>query len=183
MTGTFVDGGLSPHNDPSLVLLKLARLRVYGLEWPTGADRMLILSLGSGYFRPRLDAGIAKRLGPLPLAYYALRCMTHDSELHTVAMIQWLGTSPRPIPIISEIGDLDRDNLCGDPAFTYLRLDLPLAQDELRKVGIHVAQKKLNRYQSIDDPAIIAPIYDLTFDYIDRALDIKALLANCLGET
>ncbi len=183
VTGTFVDGGLSPHNDPSLALLKLARLKAYGLNWPTGADRLFVLSLGSGYFRARLNARTARRLGPLPLAYYALRGMTNDAEMHTVALMQWLGTSPRPVKINSEIGDLAEDMLTPDPVFTYLRFDLPLIRGELAKYGIDVPQRQLRQYQRIDDASIIAPIYDLTHAYIDSALDIKTLLSNCLRNT
>jgi patatin-like phospholipase/acyl hydrolase len=49
ITGTFVDGGVSPHNNPALLLFLLATMRGYGFRWPIGADRLMLLSVGTGY--------------------------------------------------------------------------------------------------------------------------------------
>ena len=43
-----LDGGVSPHNNPALQLLMLATLKGHGLCWPTGADQLLLVSLGTG---------------------------------------------------------------------------------------------------------------------------------------
>lgn len=177
-TGVFVDGGLSPYNDPSLLLLKLARLKCFGLEWAAGRDNLAILSLGSGSFRPEINPATAARLGPIPLAYHALRGMISNAEQHTTAMMQWLGTSPRPVRINSEIGTLEDDTLLGVPAFTYLRLDLPLEQSELNAVGISMSKKDLRRFQRLDDPQVIKPIYQLAQAYVTAALDVDALLGE-----
>ena len=37
--GEFVDGGVSPFNDPALQLLMLAALQGHGFHWPTGKDQ------------------------------------------------------------------------------------------------------------------------------------------------
>jgi hypothetical protein len=39
--GAFVDGGVTPFNDPALQLLMLAALQGHGFCWPTGRDRLL----------------------------------------------------------------------------------------------------------------------------------------------
>ena len=44
--GAFVDGGVSPFNDPALQLLMLAALQGHGFHWPTGKDRLLLISVG-----------------------------------------------------------------------------------------------------------------------------------------
>ena len=48
MEGAFIDGGVSPHNNPALQLLMLATLEGHALRWPTGADQLLLVSLGTG---------------------------------------------------------------------------------------------------------------------------------------
>ena len=49
--GAFVDGGVTPFNDPALQLLMLAALQGYGFRWPTGKDRLLLISIGTGRFQ------------------------------------------------------------------------------------------------------------------------------------
>src|SRR5258708_5757461 len=46
--GAFVDGGMSPHNNPALQLLMLATLDGYSWKWPTGESKLLIISAGTG---------------------------------------------------------------------------------------------------------------------------------------
>src|SRR5262249_37131796 len=36
--GAFVDGGVSPHNNPALLLFMLATISGYGFKWRTGVD-------------------------------------------------------------------------------------------------------------------------------------------------
>lgn len=174
--GVFVDGGLSPYNDPSLALLRMARLRAFGLNWPAGADQMFVLSIGAGRFREPISAPLAARLSPLRLAYFSLRGMLSDAELHSLAMMEWLGTSRNPVHINSELGTLADDSLMGPPAFTYLRLDLPLEVAALDEAGIRVSARDLRSLRRIDDPEAIAPLYDITRAYIAANLDLDALL-------
>ena len=48
VVGTFVDGGVSPYNNPSLQALMYAKLDGYKVKWPTGADKLLMVSVGTG---------------------------------------------------------------------------------------------------------------------------------------
>ena len=63
--GLFVDGGITPHNNPALALLQLATIPAYGYGWPAGADRLRIISIGTGArrdrMRPRHGAAGARR--------------------------------------------------------------------------------------------------------------------------
>lgn len=175
-TGTFVDGGLSPHNDPSLALLKIARLRAFGICWPANARDLFILSIGTGRYRMRVAPRLARRLGPIPLAVVSMRGMVADAEQQTLAMMQWLGTSKRYETINSEVENLEQDLLTPEPAFSYLRLDLPLEADPLADLGLNVGTRELRKFRSLDEPGIIEPIYELTQRYIDVALDLDVLL-------
>ena len=49
--GAFVDGGVTPFNDPALQLLMLAALQGHGFRWSTGKDRLLLISIGTGHFQ------------------------------------------------------------------------------------------------------------------------------------
>ena len=57
--GLFVDGGVTPHNNPSLALFQLATLPPLGINWQTGPKNLSIFSVGTGTYRPRLSFEVA----------------------------------------------------------------------------------------------------------------------------
>ena len=51
MAGTslvFVDGGVTPYNNPAFLLYRFATDPAYRLNWPTGEGQMLLVSVGTG---------------------------------------------------------------------------------------------------------------------------------------
>ena len=44
----FEDGGVTMYNNPSFQLFLMATVTPYHLGWPTGEDKMLLVSLGTG---------------------------------------------------------------------------------------------------------------------------------------
>lgn len=44
----FVDGGVTTYNNPAFLLFLMATLEPYRLVWPSGAERMLLVSVGTG---------------------------------------------------------------------------------------------------------------------------------------
>ena len=56
----FVDGGVTTYNNPAFLAYQMATAAAYGIKWQTGADRLLIVSIGTGRSpnaRPDLSAG------------------------------------------------------------------------------------------------------------------------------
>jgi uncharacterized protein len=47
-TFVFVDGGVTPYNNPSFLLYRMASQPAYNLNWETGEDKMFIVSVGTG---------------------------------------------------------------------------------------------------------------------------------------
>jgi hypothetical protein len=170
--GVFVDGGLTPYNDPSLALLQLVRLRAFGLQWPLSVDGLFFLSLGTGRYRLTRDPAEAAGLWPYEVLTRALSGMIGATEQHSLTMMEWLGTSPAPTMVNSEIGTLENDTLARDPLFTYLRLDIPLDPGPVS--GLSPADAK--RFQSFDNPAVIHPLYAYAQDHIARTWDLDTLL-------
>ena len=54
--GAFVDGGVSPHNNPSLQSLMYATLSGYNVGWPMGEDKIFLVSVGTGSRDPSYEA-------------------------------------------------------------------------------------------------------------------------------
>lgn len=174
--GVFVDGGVSPYNDPSLALLMLARMKAYGLCWPWGPDDLFVLSIGTGRYRKRVPAALAARAGPLRVARDSLTGLIFDAEQQALTMMAWMGKPLAPLAINSEIGDLAGDCAFGDPQFSYLRLDVPLEREDLSALGVTVTDKDLESYRRLDDVGAIRPLYDLAREVCRRRYDLEELL-------
>jgi patatin-like phospholipase/acyl hydrolase len=50
--GDFIDGGMSPFNNPALMAMMYATMDGYRIGWPTGADKLLLVSVGTGAADP-----------------------------------------------------------------------------------------------------------------------------------
>ena len=50
----FVDGGVTAHNNPALQMFLTATLPVYRIQWATGRENLLIVSIGTGFSPARL---------------------------------------------------------------------------------------------------------------------------------
>jgi uncharacterized protein len=56
----FVDGGITPYNNPAFQLFLMATAEPYNLHWQAGEDQMLVVSVGTGLtpnIQPNLEAG------------------------------------------------------------------------------------------------------------------------------
>ena len=125
MEGAFVDGGVSPHNNPALQLLMLATLEGHALRWPTGADQLLLVSLGTGSKTFALDPKEVMDMKAAMLGVRGLASLMDDASAFNELLLQWMSSSATAHEIDSEIGDLKGDILGGGkPLLTYLRYDV-----------------------------------------------------------
>ncbi len=131
--GAFIDGGVSPHNNPALQLLMLATLKGHGLGWPTGGDRLLLVSLGTGSRSLELDPEEVMDMAAVQLGVRGLVSLMDDAAALNELMLQWMSSSPTAREIDSECGDLSGDVLGGgEPLLTYLRYDVKFDDPWLR---------------------------------------------------
>jgi hypothetical protein len=56
-TFVFEDGGLTPYNNPAALLARMATAKSYNLNWETGEDKLLLISVGTGS-APKVDAEV-----------------------------------------------------------------------------------------------------------------------------
>ncbi len=160
--GLFVDGGLTPHNNPALALLLLATIPAYGFNWAPGADRLRIVSIGTGARRDRLSAAAVRRLPAAGLAVQALASMVTDSGNQVLTMMQVLGRTDTPWTINSEIGDLGGVLLTPEPLFTFQRYDARLDRAWLRdELGISLSEATAGELARMDNSAIMPLAYEI----------------------
>ena len=135
VTGAFVDGAVSPYNNPALQLLMLATLRGYGLNWPMGEDQLLLASVGTGFRAARMAVDDVADMPALRLAAQSIMSIMADANWQGQAILQWMSRTPTAWSIDSEVGDLADDELgAGANLLTYLRYEVAFDPDWMRDV-------------------------------------------------
>ena len=151
--GAFVDGGVSPHNNPSLHLLMLASLKGYNIGWPLGHERLFLASVGTGFFRQRHSVERLRYTPSVFQAVNALTSMIDDGSRLVQLLLQWASDTPTPRRIDSEVGDLADDRMTHQPLLHYVRYDGQLEIDWLlERLGITITPEQVMRIQKMDDP-------------------------------
>jgi predicted acylesterase/phospholipase RssA len=128
--GLFVDGGVSPFNNPALQTFMYATMEGYRLGWPTGAQKLMLVSVGTGAVNPEVKKeGLAAKQ-----AIGALLSLMDDSASFQETMLQWMSSSSTAREIDRELGDLHNDLVAGEPLLTYLRYDVDLREKSVKQL-------------------------------------------------
>ena len=137
--GDFVDGGVSPFNNPALQAFMYATLKGYQLDWKPTADNILLVSIGTGAADPEV-----KKTGfTAGHAVKALLSLMNDCAALQETMLQWLSSSTTAREIDEEIGDLGNDLLGGARLLTYLRYDVDLRKESVQDLEPELTDDKL----------------------------------------
>jgi hypothetical protein len=163
LNGAFVDGGISPYNNPTLQLLMLATLEGYGLKWPLGADNLLIVSVGTGYKETRYEAAEVMDMPAIQLAAQSVLSLMGDCDWLGQTVLQWMSQSTTPWPIDSEVGDLQQDVMGGGrPLITYLRYTLAYDSTWLKKnLDVDIGVEEATSLFAMDNPRNVQKLSDL----------------------
>lgn len=131
-TFVFVDGGVTPYNNPAFLMYRMATLPAYNLNWAKGEDKLLLVSVGTG---SATSEGVYRNLGntltelPTNLMY----AMLVDQDINC----RTLGRCTFGAPIDRELGDMipgpdektNRD-------FLYVRYNADLSEKGLKEMGL-----------------------------------------------
>lgn len=150
--GDFVDGGVSPHNNPALQALMTATMPGYRFGWATGEDQLLVVSLGTG----KADAAVGHanliESTAAVHAVLALKALMEDCADQVETIMQWLSRSPTAREIDREIGKVDAP-LGGAPLCSYIRYNVLLTSDWVEKnLGEKIGAKTLKALEAMDEP-------------------------------
>lgn len=163
-TFVFVDGGMTPYNNPAFLLYRLATQEAYGLGWATGERDLLVVSIGTGAAAaagPEAESAhrnLVANLSAIPgnLMYAAL--VEQDTNCRTI------GRCTYGAPIDRELGDLIPRDADGNPVplsqnlgrhFLYVRYNADLTRAGLDALGLHDVNpgdvQKLDAVENIGD--------------------------------
>jgi len=149
----FVDGAVTPYNNPAFLLFKLATLPEYNLVWPKGEDRMMLVSVGTGLaYGPMREARLhGKSLfqTATTITSEVMRGIQVDNDLNC----RTVGRCVFGTEIDSELGTMMSDkplstNLGGQ--FLYARYDADISAEGLKTMGLQSIDAKTLRIDSVD---------------------------------
>ena len=133
----FVDGGVTMYNNPAFQLFLMATSESYRLGWPTGEDRMLIVSVGTGAsanakadLSPE-EMNLLYNAGHIPSALMAAALHEQDFLCRT------FGRCLAGDPLDREIGTVIGQGIKDVPKlFTYVRYNAELSREGLDALGL-----------------------------------------------
>lgn len=133
----FVDGGITPYNNPALQLALMATADGYRLEWTCGVDRMLLVSVGTGT-TPRIFADLKDRnMNVIHTAKTVPNSLMGNSAVQQDILCRLLGDCRHGGVLDSELGDLhDVSGPVERKLFTYLRYNAELSRRGLDGLGL-----------------------------------------------
>jgi uncharacterized protein len=119
-TYVFVDGSLTPYNNPALIAGLTATLPCYRLEWPAGPENLRIVSMGTLRFSSALPSKIRK----LWVGYHAAKippALIQGIAWEQDYICRCLGRCLCGEDLDEEVGPLLGVTLPGEPWFSYVR--------------------------------------------------------------
>jgi patatin-like phospholipase len=161
----FVDGGITPYNNPALLLFLMATLPAYKVGWETGVDKMVLVSVGTG----RAGTGTGSRRGDQMNMLFHARSVPDalmDSINREQDMIcRTVGFCRVGEEIDSEAGDFREiaPDAIEQRKFTYLRYDHAYTPEEL-ELAKHYGKGGI----SLDNLRLIPFLQQIGHDYAEQ---------------
>lgn len=133
----FVDGGITTYNNPAFQAFLMATLEPYKMNWPTGEDKLLVVSVGTGT-SPQAnenldpsDMNLLYSAGSIPSAL--MFAALNEQDL----LCRVFGKCLVGDKLDNEIGDLISAKGPVSPRlFTYLRYNAELTSEGLDVLGL-----------------------------------------------
>jgi len=157
----------------------LAALQGHGFCWPTGKDRLLLVSVGTGRYQQTYQA--RDLLGSLAAlqGVTALQSLMDDCERMNRATLQWLTNCLTPSLVDRAVGDMKLDSQNGPGLATYVRYNIILEQSWLKtELGVDLSEHKIEQIRKMDDPSNIDDLARLGRRAAEKQIEAKHLPAG-----
>ena len=155
----FVDGGVTMYNNPAFQLFLMATISPYKLRWPTGADKLLLVSVGTGA-AASANANLApEQMNLLYNASSIPSALMYGASNEQDLLCRVFGRCLHGAAIDAEVTDLKGDIGPGSieqKFFTYLRYNADLSREGLN--ALKLPQIKPENVQQMDSVAYISQL-------------------------
>jgi predicted acylesterase/phospholipase RssA len=139
----FVDGAVTVYHNPAFLLFLMATLPPYELQWPTGEDKLLLVSVGTGLSE---SVNLRLRAQEMNLLYNVQSlpaALIHAATVEQDLLCRVFGKTRAGDAIDSEVGDLVGNRApLSDKLFTYARYNVDLSRQGLDRLGLNAIDEK-----------------------------------------
>ena len=163
----FVDGGITPFNNPALIAVLTATLPCYRIQWPTGADRLLVVSIGTCLERIRFAKTDVQQIHYLDQARYVAPALLSSISQEQDMLCRLLGNPLFGAPLDSEIGDMTGATLLGpaERKFGYVRYNREVTRAEAEQLRLRTRQEF-----TLDNLGVMPFLQDIGRQYAEAAV-------------
>jgi hypothetical protein len=157
----FQDGGLTPFNNPAMLMVLLASLPEYGLQWPIGEENMLVVSVGTGSAAATHPGLRGSKVDLLFTARNLPSVFMRGASVGQDLMCRALGTVRAGAEIDRELGSrLNTAALSTPSLFTYLRYDADLSDEALKRRGItsSTTRRRMRRLDAVNELGLLRDV-------------------------
>ena len=149
----FEDGGVTPFNNPAMMMFLMATLPEYGLGWPVGEDELLITSVGTGSAAAAHPGLLASKVHAAFQAKNLPGVFMNGASFGQDLFCRSLGRTRRGDPLDAEFGArIDVTGVAGRNLFTYLRFNADLSERALTEAGVtgEKTQARIRKLDAVD---------------------------------
>jgi uncharacterized protein len=140
----FEDGGVTPHNNPALLMFEMATSPRYRLGWPIGPENLLLVSVGTGMAAATHEALRRSQMDLLFQAKNLAKVIMNGSSNENDRLCRVLGRTVYAPPLGDrefEAEGVDASSP-GEAMFSYVRYNADLSAQGLVGVGSHPIDPK-----------------------------------------
>jgi predicted acylesterase/phospholipase RssA len=180
----FVDGGLTTYNNPAFLAFQMATAAPYQLNWSTGTNKLLIVSVGTGNAanaRPDLQADdlwLLDHAKHVPRALMNAACAGWDMACRLLGDCRFGAQIDREIGDMVAATDATTSNWTGTKQFTYVRYDPDVSQTGLDALGL--GNLSAEHVQVMDSVKHIEDIQLVGKAYAQKHVDVSHLFPASL---
>jgi uncharacterized protein len=167
----FLDGGMTPFNNPTLIAVFMATLPCYRLGWPASRQDLHVVSVGTCNTHTRLPHKAARALNLKDIILYLgpafLSAMSDQQDF----ICRVLGDCVHGAPLDTEVHALDTPSLLSatEQKFTYVRYDHAF------DAGDEEGQRIERAEGDMDDLTLIPLLQQMGRDYATRHVRMEHL--------
>ena len=153
---TFIDGAITPYNNPAFQAYLMSTLKAYNLGWNRGEDKLLLVSIGTGEVEIDdtvicIPDNIELLKSARTVPAHLLNSISYQQDM----MCRILGKCLVGDELDREIGDLKDENGSGctdENLFTYLRYNVKLDKESLEALNLsHLDPKEIAKIDAVEN--------------------------------
>jgi predicted patatin/cPLA2 family phospholipase len=160
----FIDGGITAYNNPAAIAFLTATLPTYKAGWPTGPERLHLVSVGTGQTRARVNERLRRWWSLLSYAAIVPAGLMDSTSREQDLFCRSMGKCLFGASMDGEVGDLiGPSEPSWEKRFTYVRYNHEFSREE-----ILAAERRYGGRFDLANVRLISYLQNVGREYADQ---------------